>query len=123
MKRIPYANVVGSIMYAMVCSRPDLAHAMSVISRFMANPGKEHWTAVKWVFRYLKGSIDKVLIYGEANDFKNPDIIGYSDADYASDLDRRRSTTGYVLKLWKSTISGNLTFNQLWLYQQPNQSI
>ena len=99
MKRIPYSNAVGSLMYAMVCSRPDLARAMSMISRFMANPGKEHWTAVKWVFRYLKGSINKVLIYGGAKDFKEPSITGYSDADYASDLDRRRSITGYVFQL------------------------
>jgi len=78
---------------------------MSVVSRFMANPGKEHWTIVKWVFRYLKGSIDKVLVYGGAKELKEPNIIGYTNADYASDLDKRRSSTGYVFQLWNSTIS------------------
>jgi hypothetical protein len=50
MSRVPYSSAVGSLMYAMVCSRPDLAHAMSVVSRYMANPGKEHWNAVQWIF-------------------------------------------------------------------------
>jgi ATP-binding cassette subfamily B (MDR/TAP) protein 1 len=44
--RVPYSSAVGSLMYAMVCSRPDLPHALSVVSRYMANPGKEHWNAV-----------------------------------------------------------------------------
>nr|GEX62887.1 retrotransposon protein, putative, Ty1-copia subclass [Tanacetum cinerariifolium] len=59
MENVPYASVVGSLMYAMVCSRPDLSHALSVVSRYMANPGKEHWKAVQWIFRYLRGDLDK----------------------------------------------------------------
>lgn len=55
MRSVPYSSVVGSIMYAMVCSRLDLTHNVCVVSRFMGNPGKEHWNAVKWVLRYLKG--------------------------------------------------------------------
>ena len=51
-------------MYAMVCTRPDLAHAVSVVSRFMGKPGKEHWQAVKRIFRYLRGTSDVGLIYG-----------------------------------------------------------
>ena len=49
MSRVPYASAVGSLMYAMVCTRPDIAHALGVLSRFISNPGKEHWTAVKRV--------------------------------------------------------------------------
>jgi hypothetical protein len=56
MASIPYSSTVGSLMYAMVCTRPDIAHAVGVVSRFMVNPGKEHWEAVKWIFRYLRGS-------------------------------------------------------------------
>ncbi|CAL2237091.1 unnamed protein product [Prunus armeniaca] len=67
MEKVPYANVVGCLMYAMVCTRPDIAQAISVVSRYMGNPGKQHWDAVKWILRYLKG-----------------------------DLDKRRSTSGYV---------------------------
>src|SRR6266498_1479104 len=51
MSRVPYSSDVGSLMYAMVCSRPDLSYAISVVSRYMANPGKEHWKAVQWIFR------------------------------------------------------------------------
>ncbi|KAE8715970.1 hypothetical protein F3Y22_tig00110156pilonHSYRG00076 [Hibiscus syriacus] len=58
MESVPYVSGVGSIMYGMVCCRPDLAYAVSVISRFMANPGQAHWEALKWTLRYLRGSID-----------------------------------------------------------------
>ena len=56
MSRVPYTSVVGSLMYAIVCTRPDLAFAVSTVSRFMSNPGKQHWEAVKWIFRYLRGT-------------------------------------------------------------------
>ena len=54
MSRVPYESAVGSLMYAMVCTSPDIGHVVGVLSRFMSKPGKEHWTAVKWVFRYLR---------------------------------------------------------------------
>ena len=56
MSRVPYASVVSSLIYAMVCTRPVIAHAVGVLSRFMSKPGKEHWTAVKRVFRYFQVS-------------------------------------------------------------------
>ena len=63
MSRVPYASAVGSLMYAMVCTKPYIAHAVGLLSRFMSNPGKEHWTAVKRVFRYLRGTSDYGLCY------------------------------------------------------------
>ncbi|KAG7558728.1 Integrase catalytic core [Arabidopsis thaliana x Arabidopsis arenosa] len=106
MSRVPYANAVGSLMYAMVCTRPDLAHAVSVVSRFMGQPGKEHWLAVKRIFRYLRGTSDVGLIYGG----EVPSLIaGYSDSDYAGDVDSRRSMTGYVFTLGNSVISWKAT--------------
>lgn len=56
---IPYASAVASLMYSMVCCRPDITYAMSLISRFMVNPGKIHWEAVKWVLKYINGTINK----------------------------------------------------------------
>jgi hypothetical protein len=106
MEHIPYASAVGSLMYAMVCTRPDISQAVSVVSRFMANPGKAHWEAVKWILRYLKGTIDTCLCFG--GDACH--ISGFVDSDYAGDLDRRRSTTGYVFKVhgalvgWRSML-------------------
>ena len=65
MQGVPYALACGSLMYAMVATRPDIAYAVGVISRFMANPGKAHWNAVKSIMRYLKGSKNKCLCYGK----------------------------------------------------------
>ncbi|KAG8483260.1 hypothetical protein CXB51_022251 [Gossypium anomalum] len=106
MSHVPYSSAVGSLMYAMVCSRPDLSYAVSAVSRYMANPGKEHWKAVQWILRYLRGTIDVCLQFGRTED----GVIGYVDADFAGDLDRRRSLTGYVFTIggcaisWKATL-------------------
>ena len=59
MSKVPYALVVGSLMYAMVCTRLDIAHAMGVISRYMSHPGIEHWNANKWILEYLRGTSSK----------------------------------------------------------------
>ena len=56
MSHVPHANSIGCLMYAMVCTRPDISHAVGVSSKYMENPGKEHWNAVKWVLRYLRGT-------------------------------------------------------------------
>ena len=58
MERIPYASVVGGLMYAMVGSRPDLGFAVGYVCRFMSKRGRDHWSAVKWVLRYLHGAMD-----------------------------------------------------------------
>lgn len=57
MSRVPYSSAVGSIMYLMVCTRPGIAHAVSVVSRYLSCPGKKHWEAVKWILLYLKGRV------------------------------------------------------------------
>ncbi|KAG8490319.1 hypothetical protein CXB51_016103 [Gossypium anomalum] len=106
MSHVPYSSAVGSLMYAMVCSRPDLSYAVSAVSRYMANPGKEHWKAVQWILRCLRGTTDVCLQFGRTED----GVIGYVDADFAGDLDRRRSLTGYVFTIggcaisWKATL-------------------
>ena len=64
MSRIPYANIVGSIMYAMVCTRPDLSYAISLLSKYMADHCRDHWHALKWVLKYIKGTITKGLVFG-----------------------------------------------------------
>ena len=56
MSRVPYSSTIGSLMYVMVCTRPNIAQAVGVVSRYMNNPGKEHWEAVKWILRYLRGT-------------------------------------------------------------------
>jgi hypothetical protein len=64
MNKIPYASAVGSIMYAMLCTRPDIAHTVSLTSRYQSDPGMEHWTVVKNILKYLKRTKDMFLCYG-----------------------------------------------------------
>ncbi|XP_048605485.1 secreted RxLR effector protein 161-like [Brassica napus] len=102
MNVIPYASAVGSLLYSMVGSRPGLCFAVGLISRYMSKPGKKHWEAVKWVMRYLKGALDSDLLFTKGEDFM---VQGFCDADYATDLDRRRSVTEYVFQDGGNTIS------------------
>lgn len=104
MEFIPYASGVGSLMYGMVCTRPDLAYAISVISRFMANPGMYHWEALKWVLRYLRSTLGLGLKYQRQNEASNP-IVGFVDSDYAGNLDSRKSLTCYIFTLYGTAIT------------------
>lgn len=116
MAQIPYANAVGALMYAMVCTRPDISHAVSMVSRYMHNPGKEHWQAVRWILRYLHGTVDVGLRF-ERNKTSGQHLVGYVDSDYAGDLDKRRSTTGYVFTLaggpisWRSMLQSTVALS------------
>jgi len=92
-EHVPYASAVGSLMYAMVCTRPDIAHAVSTVSRFMSNPGRPHWEAAKWILRYLWGSTNLKLCFGSSE----PVLVAYTDADMAGDVDRSKSTSGYLI--------------------------
>jgi hypothetical protein len=101
MSKVSYSSVVGSLMYAMVCSRPDLSHAMSVVARYRSNPGKEHWKVVQWIFIYLRGSSSACLCLGKSGD----GLVDYVDSDYGGDLDRRRSLSGYVFTVGDCAVS------------------
>ena len=96
-----YASCIGSLMYAMLGTRPDIAFAVSTLSRYMAKPGPEHITAAKQVLRYLKGSINLELTF--RGDLRS--LIGYTDADWAGDIDTRRSTSGYLFNIGSGSIS------------------
>ncbi|KAH9651797.1 Integrase catalytic domain-containing protein [Citrus sinensis] len=101
MSRVPYASAVGSLMFAMICTRPDIAQAVGAVSRYMANPGGEHWIAVKRILRYIRGTSDVALCYG-GSEFT---VRGYVDSDFAGDLDKRKSTTGYVFAFTGAAVS------------------
>ncbi|KAH9670424.1 hypothetical protein KPL70_016984 [Citrus sinensis] len=101
MSRVPYASAVGSLMFAMICIRPDIAQAVGAVSRYMVNPGREHWIAVKRILRYIRGTSDVALCYG-GSEFT---VRGYVDSDFAGDLDKRKSTTSYVFTLAGAAIS------------------
>jgi hypothetical protein len=101
MSKVPYSSVVDSLMYAMVFTRPDIAHAVGVVSRYMNNPGKEHWEEVKWILRYLRGSATHALCFGGSDTF----LQGYVDSDMVGDKDSRRSTIGYVFTIGGIAVS------------------
>ena len=67
MAKVPYASTIGSLMYAILCTRLDIAYAVSVTSRFQSNPGLEYWIAVKATFKYLRRTKDLVLTYKESD--------------------------------------------------------
>ena len=94
MSRVPYASAVGSLMYAMVCTRPDITHVVGIVSRFLSNPGREHWNAVKWILRYFHGTVDMKLCFGG----DKPTLMGYTDSNMAGDINSRKSTSGYLIK-------------------------
>ncbi|GJW10967.1 retrotransposon protein, putative, ty1-copia subclass [Tanacetum coccineum] len=107
MKKVPYASAVGSIMYAVRCTRPDVAFAQNLVSRYQQNPGKLHWVAVKHILKYLRNTKDMFLVYG-GNPDTELDVTGFCDASWQCDKDDTKSQTGYVFIVnggavdWKS---------------------
>ena len=111
MSRVPYASAVGSIMYAMTCTRPDVSYALSMVSRYQQDPGEAHWTAVKSIMKYLRNTKDRLLIYGGESELR---VSGYSDASFQTDRDDSCSQSGWVFLLnggavtWKSSKQGTV---------------
>jgi len=99
MTRVLYASVVGNLMYTMVCTRADLSQAVSMISRYMHDPRRDHW-----VLGCIKGTIDVGLVF-EKDFTGKQECVGYVDSDYTGDLDKHRSTKGYVFILSQAPVS------------------
>ena len=100
--KVPYQELIGSLLYLSGATRPDIAFAVNDLSRFNDKHSEPHWKALKRVVRYLKGTADLKLTYkrGEEND-----MTAYSDADWGADIDKRRSCTGYVVNMSGGAIS------------------
>ena len=92
MRRVPYSSAVGSLMYAMLCTRLDISYEIGIVSRYQSNPGLAHWIMVKHILKYLRRKRNYMLIYSGAD--LNP--IGYIDSDFMSDKDSRKSTSRSV---------------------------
>ena len=91
---VRYQELVGALLYLSTCTRPDIAHSVGVLSRYMAAPTDEHWRAALRVLRYVYSTRSMGIVYG-----KSAELHGYCDADFAGDIDTARSTTGYVFLL------------------------
>jgi len=92
MAAIPYASTFGSLMYAMVFTRTDITHVVSLISRFFSNTGRVHWEAVNWIFRYMRGTSKMYLRFGGSK----PILKGFTNADMPGDLDDRKATSWFM---------------------------
>jgi hypothetical protein len=90
MKSISYVSAVGSLMYAQVCTRPDIALAVGMLGRYQSNPGLEHWKAAKRVIRYLQGTKGYSLTFRHTDRLE---VFGYTDSDFAGCVDSRKSTS------------------------------
>ena len=100
MAAVPYSFAVGSLMYAMVCTRPDIAHAVGVVRRYLSNPSREHWEAVKCILRYLKATFSLCLDFGGSN----PVLEGFTDTDMAGS-EEKKSTLGYLFTFAREAVS------------------
>src|SRR5688572_28750992 len=106
MSRVPYASAIGSIMYAMISTHPDVSYALSMTSRHQSDPGESHWIAVKSILKYLRRTKDMFLVYGGEEKLV---VTGYTDATFQTDRDDSKSQSGFVFKLnggavsWKSS--------------------
>jgi hypothetical protein len=103
MTRVPYASVVGCLMYAMVCTRPNISRVVGVLSSYMTTPRKEHWTAIKRVFIYVRGTTYFAIFYhGNSEDVG---VHGFVDSDWVGEINGISSTSGYVFKLFRGAVS------------------
>ena len=105
MKSVQYAPAISSLMYAMVATRPNIAHAVGVINRFMHNPGRSYWNAVNHVFRYLAGTKDHGILFCPNS---TSHIVGYTNSDFVGCVDSRKSTTRYCFTFGNGAISWKL---------------
>ena len=85
MSSIPFASAVGSLMYAMLCTKPDICYAVGIVSRYQSDPGEEHWIAMKHILKYLRRTRDYMLVYSSGS----LETIGYTDSDFQGDIDSR----------------------------------
>lgn len=104
-----YKQIVGSLMY-LTSTRPDIMYAVSLISRYMENPTEVHLLAAKRIFRYLKGTADFGIWYKKVGDSS---LFGFSDSDYAGDLDDRKSTSGFVFIMGSGAVSWSTKKQQI----------
>ncbi|XP_073041853.1 secreted RxLR effector protein 161-like [Primulina eburnea] len=101
MSCMPYVSDIGSIIYGMISTRPNIVNAMSVASRYQSNPGPLHWKAVKDILKYLRRAKNLFFVHG-SGELK---LELYTDSSFLSDVDDLKSTSGFVFKLNGGVVS------------------
>ena len=105
MKTSLYSSLVGNLMYAQVCTHPNIAFVVFMLGRYLSNLGNQHWKAAKKVLRYLQGTKDLILTYQHTNILN---VVGFCDVDFTGCIDDKKSTTSYIFVMaggvvsWKS---------------------
>lgn len=99
--KITYALVLGSLTYAMICTRAYIAYKVVVVNRFLSNPSKKHWAAIRWILKSLRGPFRFCLCYRNGK----PEVSGYLDTDYAGDIDSQKSTSTYMMTFVGGVVS------------------
>ena len=94
--QLEYQSAVGSLLYLSSATRPDITFAVNNVTKFSEKPTKEHWSAVKSIFRYLKGTVNYGLQYSRD---AREECVGFCDADWAGDTNDRKSVSGYLFQL------------------------
>lgn len=107
----PYRELIGSLLYLSVCTRPDIAFAVGALARHMSKPSSEHWAAAKDVLRYLSSTERFGITFGGSIN-KDDGLTAYCDADYAGDISTRRSTTGYAFMMHGGCVSWSSRLQQ-----------
>lgn len=106
MEKTPLREAIGSLMYLMAMTRPDIALAVNQVAAFVSNPGPGHWEAVKQIFSYLAGTANYGICYGgQRSENESSPLHGFTDANFAGDLIARKSTTGLLFSFYGGPIS------------------
>ena len=100
-RQLEYSQIIRSLMYLMNCTRPDIAYAVSKLSRYTSNPSDQHWTARLRVLGYVSHTKEYAFRYGQYP----PVLEGYSDANWIADFEESKSTSGYVFTLGGAAVS------------------
>ena len=100
MSKTNFRSLIGCLNCLALSSRPDICFAAKALSLFVDNPGEVHWKAAKRVLRYLRGTMNQTLTFRNT---QNLDLLNFSDADWAGNIDHRRSTSGFCFKLSESS--------------------
>ncbi|GKA90565.1 transposable element [Tanacetum coccineum] len=115
MEKVPYANAVGSLMCAMICTQLDISHAVGMVRRYMHNPRKGHWQALKWILRYIHNTVDVGLAFEHGS---SQWVAGHCDSDYSTTALSTTEAEYMVMKkavkeaIWLQGLLGELGIKQ-----------
>ena len=111
-KAVPYSLVVGSLRYSQVFTRLDIAFVISLLGRYLSDPGQSHWKVAKKVLRYLQGTKDLMLTYRRTNTLE---VVGFSDSNYTAYIDDKKSTFSYIIMMVDGVFLGKVSSRHLQL--------